>query len=49
MEMYGPDSKTGKEFKTMEIKFTKNKNINLKKIRRKICDFLSFVFLLGSF
>jgi len=23
MEMYGPDSKTGKEFKTMEIKFTK--------------------------
>ncbi len=23
MEMYGPDPKTGKEFKTMEIKFTK--------------------------
>ncbi|MCU7617513.1 DUF1579 domain-containing protein [Chryseobacterium sp. PBS4-4] len=23
MEMYGPDSKTGKEFKTMEIKFVK--------------------------
>jgi len=23
LEMYGPDSKTGKEFKTMEIKFTK--------------------------
>ena len=23
MEMYGPDSKTGKEFKTMEIKFSK--------------------------
>jgi hypothetical protein len=25
MEMYGPDSKTGKEYKTMEIKFTKKK------------------------
>lgn len=25
MEMYGPDSKTGKEYKTMEIKFTRKK------------------------
>jgi len=25
MEMYGPDSKTGKEFKTMEIKYTRKK------------------------
>ncbi|PIF43839.1 uncharacterized protein DUF1579 [Chryseobacterium sp. 52] len=25
MEMYGPDSKTGNEYKTMEIKFTKKK------------------------
>lgn len=25
MEMYGPDSKTGKEFKSMEIKFTRKK------------------------
>jgi hypothetical protein len=25
MEMYGPDPKTGKEFKTMEIKFTRKK------------------------
>lgn len=25
MEMYGPDSKTGKEYKTMEIKLTRNK------------------------
>jgi hypothetical protein len=25
MEMYGPDPKTGKEFKTMTIKFTRNK------------------------
>ena len=25
MEMYGPDMKTGKEYKHMEIKFTKNK------------------------
>jgi hypothetical protein len=25
MEMYGPDSKTGKEFKNMEIKLTKKK------------------------
>lgn len=25
LEMYGPDSKTGKEFKTMEIKFTRKK------------------------
>ena len=25
MEMYGPDSKTGKEYKTMEIKYTRKK------------------------
>lgn len=25
MEMYGPDAKTGKEFKTMEIKYTRKK------------------------
>lgn len=25
--MYGPDSKTGKEFKTMEIKFTRKNNL----------------------
>jgi len=25
LEMYGPDSKTGKEFKTMEIKYTRKK------------------------
>jgi hypothetical protein len=26
MEMYGPDSKTGKEYKTMEIKYTRKNN-----------------------
>jgi hypothetical protein len=25
MEMYGPDMKTGKEYKNMEIKFTRKK------------------------